>query len=93
MANDEDGQVVRRRRQEDRQQRSNNNLLTQKMMAKLRDNKAIVEFLDHFETESALIGMSIPDSASSETRKQNKAAAAAAANAKASRDEDIVEYF
>jgi DNA-directed RNA polymerase II subunit RPB2 len=61
---------------------------TQKMMAKLRDNKAIVEFLDQSETESALIGMSLPDSASSETRKQHKAAAA---NAKASRDEDLSE--
>ena len=61
---------------------------TQKMMAKLRDNTAIVEFLDQSETESALIGMSLPDSASSETRKQHKAAAA---NAKASRDEDLSE--
>lgn len=61
---------------------------TQKMMAKLRDNKAIVEFLDQSETESALIGMSLPDSASSETRKQHKAAAA---NAKAIRDEDLAE--
>ena len=61
---------------------------TQKMMAKLRDNKAIVEFLDQSETESALIGMSLPDSASSETRKQHKAAAA---NAKAIRGEDLAE--
>lgn len=57
---------------------------TRKMMGKLRDNKAIVEFLDQSETESALIGMSLPDSTSYETRKHNKTAAKA-------RHDDIVE--
>jgi DNA-directed RNA polymerase II subunit RPB2 len=49
---------------------------TSKMMAKLRGNQAIVEFLDQSETESALIGMSLPDSTLSHTRKQNKSAKA-----------------
>jgi len=31
---------------------------TRKMMSKLRENKAVIEFLDQSETESALIGMS-----------------------------------
>ena len=40
---------------------------TKKMMSKLRDNKAVVEFLDQSETESALIGMMLPDPSSSKT--------------------------
>jgi len=37
---------------------------TTKMMDKLRKNKAIVEFLDQSETESAFIGMTLPDPSS-----------------------------
>ncbi len=52
---------------------------TIKMMSKLRDNKAVVEFLDQSETESALIGMSLPDSSYLKTTKQHLSAKAPAA--------------
>ena len=59
---------------------------TRKMMAKLRDNKAIVEFLDQSETESALIGMSLPDSNYLKTSKHHRSAKSGAGDAESGGD-------